>query len=66
MIAEHYEAMLDFYGVELGLRIARKHLGWYMDSAATPIDIRRLVLTSPSTKEVLKHITKAFSKGLVA
>lgn len=66
MIAEHYEAMLDFYGVELGLRIARKHLGWYMDTAATPIDIRRLVLTSPSTKEVLKHITKAFSKELVA
>ena len=26
---EHYQAMLSHYGVEAGLRIARKHLGWY-------------------------------------
>ncbi len=31
IIAEHYEDMLSFYGVELGLRNARKHLGWYID-----------------------------------
>ena len=28
MICAHYEAMLDFYGAALGLRVARKHLGW--------------------------------------
>ena len=28
-ILEHYQAMLSHYGVEAGLRIARKHLGWY-------------------------------------
>jgi tRNA-dihydrouridine synthase B len=32
----HYEAMLSFYGRVLGPRVARKHLGWYMDGAATP------------------------------
>ena len=31
LIVEHYEDMLDFYGRELGLRNARKHLGWYVD-----------------------------------
>ncbi|MBP7241362.1 tRNA dihydrouridine synthase DusB [Amaricoccus sp.] len=30
-ILEHYEAMLGFYGADLGLRVARKHLGWYLD-----------------------------------
>lgn len=30
LIAGHYEEILDFYGRELGLRIARKHLGWYL------------------------------------
>ena len=28
-VIEHYQAMLSHYGVEAGLRIARKHLGWY-------------------------------------
>jgi tRNA-dihydrouridine synthase B len=28
-VMEHYQAMLSHYGVEAGLRIARKHLGWY-------------------------------------
>ncbi len=31
IIAGHYEAMLDFYGVPLGVKNARKHLGWYLD-----------------------------------
>ena len=36
MVAGHYEAMLSFYGRDLGGRVARKHLGWYMDDAGTP------------------------------
>jgi tRNA-dihydrouridine synthase len=28
-VMEHYQAMLSHYGVDAGLRIARKHLGWY-------------------------------------
>lgn len=31
--AEHYDAMLGYYGRELGLRCARKHLGWYIETA---------------------------------
>lgn len=30
----HYRMMLDFYGHELGLRHARKHVGWYLDRHA--------------------------------
>jgi tRNA-dihydrouridine synthase B len=28
-VAEHFEAMLAYYGERAGVRIARKHLGWY-------------------------------------
>ena len=42
----HYDALLDFYGATLGARVARKHLGWYMDRAGTPAGLRRLVLTA--------------------
>ncbi len=29
IVREHYEAILGHYGVAKGVRIARKHLGWY-------------------------------------
>jgi tRNA-dihydrouridine synthase B len=29
IVQGHYEDMLGFYGVETGMRIARKHLAWY-------------------------------------
>nr|WP_321252644.1 tRNA dihydrouridine synthase DusB [uncultured Ruegeria sp.] len=59
MVQEHYQAMLDFYGPDLGLRVARKHLGWYMDEAGTPAALRRAILTSRDTSEVLRLIADA-------
>lgn len=29
VLVEHYRAMLDHYGRDVGVKIARKHLGWY-------------------------------------
>ncbi len=46
LVAGHHDAMLSFYGRDLGLRVARKHLGWYMDRAATPSALRRALLTA--------------------
>lgn len=46
MVRGHYDDMLAFYGTSLGGRVARKHLGWYMDTAATPAALRRTVLTA--------------------
>ena len=47
MVAGHFEAILSFYGAKIGARVARKHLGWYMDHCATPGDLRRALLTAP-------------------
>lgn len=43
-ILEHYEAMLGFYGAELGLRVARKHLGWYLDRVPGSAGLRARAL----------------------
>ncbi|TNC72045.1 tRNA dihydrouridine synthase DusB [Rubellimicrobium roseum] len=59
MVAGHYEAMLAFYGTTLGLRVARKHLGWYMDTAGTPADLRARVLTAPEPAMVLRLLPEA-------
>jgi len=45
MVRGHYDATLAFYGDELGGRVVRKHMGWYMDRAETPPDLRKRVLT---------------------
>ena len=52
MVAGHYEDILAFYGAPLGLKVARKHLGWYMDFAQTPPDLRRAILTAKTPAEV--------------
>ncbi|MCT4685641.1 MAG: tRNA dihydrouridine synthase DusB [Roseicyclus sp.] len=59
MVAGHYEAMLGFYGRDLGLRVARKHLGWYMDEAGTEASLRRAVLTARAPGEVLARLPEA-------
>ena len=46
MVGAHYEAMMGFYGTALGGRVARKHLGWYMEEAGTPAPLRRELLTA--------------------
>ncbi len=61
MVRAHYQAMLGFYGSDLGLRVARKHLGWYMDQAGTPAALRRAVLTSRDTDEVIRLLGDALS-----
>ncbi|HEY9038023.1 MAG TPA: tRNA dihydrouridine synthase DusB [Roseovarius sp.] len=59
MIGGHYEAMLEFYGTGLGLRVARKHLGWYL--ADSDPQLRRLILTSDQPAEVLRLLPCAVS-----
>ncbi|MGV6803666.1 MAG: tRNA dihydrouridine synthase DusB [Ruegeria sp.] len=62
MVRAHYQAMLGFYGADLGLRVARKHLGWYMDEAGTPVGLRRAVLTTRDPDEVLRLIGAALTE----
>ena len=61
LVAGHYEAMLAFYGVALGLRVARKHLGWYMDHVGTDTDLRRAILTADAPTAVLAQLPQALA-----
>ncbi|WOI34123.1 tRNA dihydrouridine synthase DusB [Tritonibacter scottomollicae] len=62
MVSGHYEAMLEFYGGDLGLRVARKHLGWYMDEVGTPAPLRREVLTARTAADVLRLLPDALQR----
>jgi nifR3 family TIM-barrel protein len=61
MVSGHYEAMLTFYGRDLGRRVARKHLGWYMDGTGTAPALRRAVLTETDPGAVLRLLRDALA-----
>jgi nifR3 family TIM-barrel protein len=62
-----YGEMLDHYGGEVGLRHARKHLGWALDAAAATAGApaallkshRHLVLTATDPAVVLRRLADA-------
>ncbi len=66
MVRAHHEAMLSFYGVALGLKVARKHLGWYMDRAGTAPTIRSAVLTADTPAAVHALLPEAILRELEA
>ncbi|AZO30394.1 tRNA dihydrouridine synthase DusB [Mesorhizobium sp. M1B.F.Ca.ET.045.04.1.1] len=59
----HYEDMLSLYGIESGLRQARKHLGWYLDrhAAGVSAEQRKRVLTSFEPAEVILGLRDALA-----
>ena len=61
LVGRHYEAILGFYGTQIGLRTARKHLGWYMEAANTPAPLRRDILTEATPARVLAYLPDALS-----
>ncbi|MGI9366045.1 MAG: tRNA dihydrouridine synthase DusB [Rhizobiaceae bacterium] len=55
IVSSHYEEILSFYGFELGLRNARKHLDWYSAGLSSHQDyktLRRQLMTSQKPNEV--------------
>jgi nifR3 family TIM-barrel protein len=68
LINELYDAMLLHHGVDVGIRHARKHLGWALDTAAAmlgaPSDVlkalRSRVLTAVEPSIVRRRLAEAF------
>lgn len=43
IMLEHYDAMLEHYGVKTGIKIARKHIGWYSKGLPQSAEFRAQV-----------------------
>jgi len=63
LVSEHYEAILGFYGSQLGVRIARKHLGWYLDEAGANPMMRADLMTQTDPARALALIDRAFAEA---
>lgn len=65
MVHGHFEETIAFYGVALGGRVVRKHLGWYMDYVSTEADLRKAVLTG-SVDQVRRLLPEAMADRVAA
>ena len=65
IVAEHYEAVLSDYGTHVGIRVARKHLDWYLDAAGIVLEkpVRSLLLGSEDPAEVMGLIRSVYAEG---
>jgi len=71
LVARHFTMMVDFYGSEMGIRKARKHLDWYLSHMPRDVEhrdklapkylpLRKKLMTSRDPREVLKLIADLF------
>lgn len=62
VVVEHYEGVLDEYGVDVGVRAARKHLDWYLEASgiAVPAETRKRLVQSTEPPEVISLIGDIF------
>ncbi len=49
IILSHLESLYAFYGEETGVRVARKHIGWYLAKLPQAPDIRAELMAAPVT-----------------
>ena len=64
VVLEHLEAMLSHYGAEPGLKIARKHIGWYSKGLIGSADFRGKVNTSDDA-EAVRRLVRGFYEPLI-
>jgi len=64
IVRGHYDDMLSHYGSEIGLRIARKHLGWYSKGLPGSAEFRAAVNQTDEVPRV-KALLRAFYDPLI-
>jgi len=60
-ITGHYEEMLDLYGKEVGVNMARKHIGWYTKGLPGSAEFRNRVNQEPEAATVLRMLAEYYA-----
>ena len=65
VVVEHFSRMLDHYTPEVGVKIARKHLGWYVKGLYGSSEFRKAVNFIDDPAQVLGEIERFYEPFLV-
>lgn len=60
VILEHYRAMRDHYGEDVGVKIARKHLGWYTKGLPGSAEFRNHVNFVSDARQVIGELERFY------
>ena len=63
VILEHYAAMLRHHGIWRGVRVARKHIGWYSNDLPGSSRFRGQINGIDDPREVMQKITMFFDRA---
>jgi tRNA-dihydrouridine synthase B len=61
IIREHYEDMLSHYGRDTGVKMARKHLGWYIKGIKGSAEFRNRINFVSDPDEVLRLLAEFYA-----
>lgn len=65
VIAEHYDAMLTLYGNDVGVKMARKHIGWYTKGLNGSAEFRNRVNQEPDPARVQAMLAEFYAPHLI-
>jgi tRNA-dihydrouridine synthase B len=60
VVLEHFEAMLLYHGLERGIRIARKHIGWYVKGIPDAAPFREAIFRMSEPEAVREALGALF------
>jgi tRNA-dihydrouridine synthase B len=66
VIIEHYEQALQHYGIVQGVRVAKKHLGWYSAGLQGSAEFRNTVFREDNPTEVIRMVREFYTKHIEA
>ena len=64
IVLDHYDAIVSHYGATPGVKIARKHLGWYSKGLPNSAEFRQEVFQL-ETPDAVKARIRAFYNPIV-
>jgi len=64
ILLEHMQGLYDFYGTYMGVRIARKHVGWYLQAHDDTKSVRRQFNALETPEEQIQLINTFFHQHL--
>jgi tRNA-dihydrouridine synthase B len=56
IVLEHYQALIELYGEQVGTRVARKHLSWYSERLPLGKEFRKKIIRLDNHRQVEKEI----------
>ncbi len=61
VLVEHYNGMLDLYGADVGVKVARKHIGWYTKGMHGSAEFRNRANFIDDAHQVLGEIERFYA-----